>query len=88
MNLVIADAARSSAEATSYFGYLQKFFTLFSASTQTWSILKKCVNITLKSWSDTKWESHIKSAEAVRSQAAEVQDALLEVKDNATDSVI
>ncbi|KAK0144203.1 Zinc finger MYM-type protein 1 [Merluccius polli] len=88
VNLVVADAAKSSADATSYFGYLQKLFTLFSASTQRWSILKKHVSTTLKSWSDTRWESRINSVEAVRYQAAEVRDALMEVRDNATDPVI
>jgi len=88
LNLVVADAAKSSADATGYFGYLQKLFTLFSASTQRWTILKSHVNTTLKSWSDTRWESRIKSVEAVRYQTAEVRDALLEVRDKATDPVI
>ena len=87
VNLVIADAAKSSAEA-GYFGYLQKLFTLFSASTQRWSILNKHVTTTLKSWSDTRWESGISSVEAVRYQAAKVREALLDVRDKATDPVI
>lgn len=49
---------------------------------------KSHVNTTLKSWSDTRWESRINSIEAVRYQAAEVRDALLEVRDKATDPVI
>ncbi|KAJ8385496.1 hypothetical protein AAFF_G00185920 [Aldrovandia affinis] len=83
-----ADAAKSSADATCYFGDLQKLFTLFSMSTQRWTILNSHVNITLKSWSDTRWESRINSVEAVRYQAAEVRAALLEVRDKATDAVI
>lgn len=39
MNLVIADAAKSSQDATSYFGYLQKVFSYFSGATQRWAIL-------------------------------------------------
>ena len=88
VNLVIADAAKSSAEATGYFGYLQKLFTLFSASTQRWSILNKHVTTTLISWSDTRWESRISSVEAVRYQAAKVREPLLDVRDKATDPVI
>lgn len=38
VNLVVSDAAKSSADASSYFGYLQKIFNLFSASTHRWSI--------------------------------------------------
>lgn len=88
MNLVVADVAKSSADASDCFGYLQKLFTLFSASTQRWTILKSHVNTALKSWSDTRWESRVKSVEAVRYQTAEVRDAFLEVRDKATDPVI
>uniref|UniRef100_A0A672Y3A4 TTF-type domain-containing protein n=1 Tax=Sphaeramia orbicularis TaxID=375764 RepID=A0A672Y3A4_9TELE len=88
VNLMVADAAKSSTDATGYFGYLQKLFTLFSTSTQRWSILRKHLNTTLRSWSDTRWESRISSVKAVRYQAAEVRDALLEVRDNTTDPVI
>lgn len=41
LNLVVADAAKSSVDATGYFGILHKLYTLFSASTQRWAILKK-----------------------------------------------
>lgn len=56
LNLVIADAAKSSKDAVGFFGHVQKLFTFFSAGTQRWSVLKKHVNITLKSWSDTMGE--------------------------------
>ncbi len=88
LNLVVADAGKRSAEASACFGYLQKLFTLFSGSTQRWSIQKSHVNLTLKSWTETRWESRVKSVEAVRYQAAEVRDALLEVKEKATDPVV
>ena len=41
LNLLVADAAKGSIDATSYFGILQKLYNLFSASTQRWAILKK-----------------------------------------------
>lgn len=41
LNLVVADAAKRSVDATSYFGILHKLYTLFSAPTQRWAILKK-----------------------------------------------
>ncbi|KAI2668982.1 Zinc finger MYM-type protein 1 [Labeo rohita] len=34
LNLVVCDAAKGSLDAMSYFGVLQKFYTLFSASSQ------------------------------------------------------
>lgn len=80
LNLVVADAAKASLEATLYFGYLQKLYNIFSASTQRWAILKKYVGITLKMWSDTRWESKVKSVEPLRYQAAEVREALIEVR--------
>ena len=77
LNLVVADAAKSSPEAVGYFGYLSKLYTLFSASTHIWDILRKHVKITLKSWSETRWEIRIKGVEAVRYQAGHVREALV-----------
>lgn len=88
VNLVVCDAAKSSSDAADYFGYLQKLFNLFSASTQRWSTLKKHVDTTLKSWADTRWESRINSVEVVRFQAAKVRDALLEVRASTADPAI
>ncbi|KAJ8406422.1 hypothetical protein AAFF_G00299960 [Aldrovandia affinis] len=56
-------------------------------SDKRWTILNSHVNITLKSWSDTRWESRINSVEAVRYQAAEVRAALLEERFQALDEV-
>ena len=85
--LVVADAAKSSTDALSLFGYLQRIVTLFSASTQRWAILKHHVQTTVKSRLDSRWESRINSVQAVRFQTAEVRDALLEVREKATDSM-
>ena len=76
MNLVIADAAKSSQYATGYFGYLQKLFHFFSRATLRWpslgAFLTKHVHLTLQSWSDVRWESRLKSVTAVRNQTKEV----------------
>lgn len=88
LNLVVSDAAKASIVAISYFGYLQKIYVLFSASVQRWAILKEHVPISVKSWAETRWESRIKSVEALRYQAAGVREALLEVRDKATDGNI
>ncbi|KAM4592407.1 zinc finger MYM-type protein 1-like [Odontesthes bonariensis] len=53
-----------------------------------WDILKRHVTITVKSWSDTRWESRVNSVHAVRFQSAEVRDALLEVRDQAKEPII
>lgn len=88
LNLVIADAAKDSTDAFVYFGHLTKLYTLFSASTQRWDVLKKHVNLSLKSWAETRWESRIKSIEAVKYQTAEVRDTLVEVRDTTGDPVV
>ncbi len=77
LNLVVCDAAKGSIDAMSYFGVLQKLYTLFSASSQRWAILKNHVSITLK-----MWESKVKSVEPMRYQGAAVREALIEVRDN------
>jgi hypothetical protein len=69
------------------FGHVQKLFTFFSAGTQRWSALKKHMNTTVKSGSDTKWESRLQSVHAIRYQASEVREALLEARQTINDPV-
>lgn len=85
LNLVVADSAKSSTEAIAYFGYLAKLFSLFSASTHRWDILLRHVKTTLKSWSDTRWESRLKSVEPVRYKARQVREALVEISEMTSD---
>lgn len=61
--------------------------SFFSGSTQRWSILKKYVDLTLKSWSDTRWESRLQSVQAVRFQVAQIREALVEVRQSLSDPV-
>ncbi|KAI2661980.1 Zinc finger MYM-type protein 1 [Labeo rohita] len=88
LNLVVCDAAKGSVDAMSYIGVLQKLSTLFSASSQRWSILKNHVSITLKMWAETRWESKVKSVEPMRYHGAAVREALTEVRDNTKDPAI
>ncbi|KAK0131568.1 Zinc finger MYM-type protein 1 [Merluccius polli] len=88
LNLVVCDAAKGSVDAMSYFGVLQNLYTLFSASTQRWTILKKHVSITLKMWTETRWESKVKSVVPMRYQGAAVREALIEVRDQTKDPAI
>ena len=57
---------------------------MFAGSTQRWAISRKFVDLTLKSWSETRWDS----IEALRYQAEKVREALLEVRNEATDPVV
>ncbi|KAK0141044.1 Zinc finger MYM-type protein 1 [Merluccius polli] len=50
-----------------------------------WDILLKHFKLTLKSWSDVRWESRLQSVIAVRSQFKEVREALLEARQAVTE---
>lgn len=88
LNLTVSDAAKASTDASCFFGNVEKVYNLFAGSTQRWAILRKFVDLTLKSWSETRWESRIKSIEALRYQSEKVREALLEVRNKATDPVV
>lgn len=85
---MVSDEAKTTKDATCFFGNVEKMYKLFSLSTQRWDILLKHVRITLKPWSDTRWESRIKSIERLRYQADKVREALLEVRKNVNDPVV
>ena len=78
LNLVVVDSANSSTEALTLFGVLTRLYMLFSSSAQRWEILKKHVELSINSQSDTRWESRIKSIKPLRYNLKEV---LLALKD-------
>ena len=41
INLVLCDMANSCTKAVSFFGVVQRLYTLFSSSTKRWNLLKK-----------------------------------------------
>lgn len=84
-NLVLGDAASSSVQAQPFFGTLQRLHTIFSSSSQRWSILKEHVNISLKPLSETRWECRVESVKAVRFQLDQVCDALCSLREKSTD---
>lgn len=89
LNLVVADAAKNSLDATSFIGNVYKLYNLFSAAPQRWAILKQNVTSTVKSWSERGeliWESRVNSIIPLRYQASGMRDALL-VRENATDAI-
>lgn len=88
LNFILCDVGKGSLDAMSYFGVLQKLYTLFSASTHRWATLKNHVSITLKMQAETRWESKVKSVDPMRYQGAVMREALIEVGDNTKDPAI
>ncbi len=86
LNLVVGDAAKSSVMSISFFGLLQRLYTLFSSSVHRWTILKEHVkNFTLKALSATRWECRIEAVKAIRYQLLEIVKALTALKEYATE---
>ena len=79
-NLVLGDMAKTCPEAMTFFGTLQRIYTLFSASTKRWAVFRKHVTgLSVKTLSETRWECRMESVKAIRYQPVAVCDALDEV---------
>uniref|UniRef100_A0A7N0TDB3 TTF-type domain-containing protein n=1 Tax=Kalanchoe fedtschenkoi TaxID=63787 RepID=A0A7N0TDB3_KALFE len=87
LNLTLCDMAQSCVKAVSFFGVIQRIFILFSSSVKRWKILLDNVpNFTVKSLSNTRWESRIKSVKAIRFQAPQLRIALSDLYDICDDA--
>jgi hypothetical protein len=80
LNLTLYDMAKSCEKVVSFFGIVQKIYILFSKSTKRWKVLIDHVpSLTVKSLSNTRRESRIKSVQAIRYQAPQLKSALSEL---------
>ncbi|KAJ6826797.1 zinc finger MYM-type protein 1-like [Iris pallida] len=77
LNLVLCDMASSCVKSKSFFGACRCLYTIFANSTKRWAVLRDYVDgLTLKSLSTTRWESHVESVKAIKSQVSEIREAL------------
>ncbi|XP_024978946.1 zinc finger MYM-type protein 1-like [Cynara cardunculus var. scolymus] len=80
LNLVLCDMANSCHKAKTFFGTCQTIYNVFANSTKRWNVLLEFIDdLTLKSLSTTRWESHIESVKAIKSQFAQIKEALLKL---------
>ncbi|XP_050062995.1 zinc finger MYM-type protein 1-like [Aphis gossypii] len=83
LNLLLGDMANCIPQVMTFFGVIQRLYTLFSASTERWEILKKYLKcLTLKPLSETRWECRLESVKAVKMQLKEINEALVEVSES------
>jgi len=85
-NLILVDAANTSSIAKVFFGFIQKIYVLFSKSSKRWELVKDKLKITLKSLSDTRWESRIFSVKAILFQFDDIIDCINNLQNQSEDA--
>ncbi|XP_039355879.1 52 kDa repressor of the inhibitor of the protein kinase-like [Mauremys reevesii] len=86
-HLILGDVAKTCRDVMSFFGALQRIYVLFSASTKSWTVLSKHVTgLSVKPLCETRWECRMQSVQALRYQAGEFYDALVEVAERTDDA--
>ena len=77
---IILDCTPDISETLVFFGVLTQLYSLFSSSTQRWTILKKNVPLSLKSQLATRWKSRINCISPLWYHLIEVIKALKELE--------
>lgn len=80
LNLVIVDAVKGAPEIITFFSTIQTIYNFFSRSTKRWQIFSStCCKLTVKSLSDTRWESHVNAVTALKTGLKGIYLALKKV---------
>ncbi|KAJ0614680.1 putative ribonuclease H-like superfamily [Helianthus annuus] len=89
LNLTLCDMAYSYVKGKSFFGHIQCIYIIFANSINRWQIFKDNVKTwSVKSLSQTRWESRFESVKAIKLQLADMREALLQVGETDTDDAI
>ncbi|XP_059627381.1 uncharacterized protein LOC132270202 [Cornus florida] len=73
-------------KASSFFGVVQRMYSLFSSSTKQWKVLTDNVKgFTLKPPSQTRWEGQFKSVKVIRFQAPDIRNVLIHLANTSED---
>ncbi|CAG9767674.1 unnamed protein product [Ceutorhynchus assimilis] len=74
--------------AKTFFGFINKIYVLFSASSKRWELVKsKLKLLTLKSLSETRWESRIGAVKAIFLQFDDIIDCVNDLQDRDSDTL-
>ncbi|KAF0714845.1 zinc finger MYM-type protein 1-like, partial [Aphis craccivora] len=88
LNLVLQNSAKVSTRAVTFFGFVERIYNFFTASTQRWNVLKThCDLYSVKKWSETRWESRLSSIKALRFQFKQIINALDDIIDITDESI-
>lgn len=89
LNLQLGDMALSVPMAMTFFGTIQRFYTIFAGSAERWDILTKHLpKITLKPLSETRWECRLQSVKPIRFCMSNIHNALIELSETTNDPKI
>ncbi|XP_042472386.1 zinc finger MYM-type protein 1-like [Zingiber officinale] len=89
LNLTLCDMVKCCPKAMSFFGVIQRIYSLFSSSTKRWQIFKDHVQgLTVKPLSQTRWESLVESVKSIKDQTSKIPDALIDLANISDDSKI
>ncbi|XP_069477668.1 zinc finger MYM-type protein 1-like [Ambystoma mexicanum] len=80
LNLCGVHAAEICSECGTYFGSIQKLYTLFSCSPARWKIVNEEMKITFKSQSQTRWSERLDAVKPVAKHLPSVIKALERVQ--------
>ncbi|XP_029172840.1 zinc finger MYM-type protein 1-like [Nylanderia fulva] len=80
LNLCGVDSAECCSKAITFFGVVQKCYTIFSSSPQRWEILKNKIGSSLHSSSETRWSARIDAVKPFANYLPGLQSALEDLK--------